>query len=72
MQPAGMILRLALVLHICFYAAARAQSYAIRADVSFLGTAEQHGVVFKDHGIAKPCLRSTSSETSGIEALTKS
>ncbi len=56
MRPAGIILRLTLVLLICFCAAARAQSYAIGADVSFLGNAEQHGVIFKDHGIAKPCL----------------
>jgi arabinogalactan endo-1,4-beta-galactosidase len=34
----------------------RSQSYAIGADVSFLGQAEQHGVVFKDGDQAKPGL----------------
>lgn len=32
------------------------QEYAIGADVSFLGQAEQRGVIFKDDGTAKPAL----------------
>jgi arabinogalactan endo-1,4-beta-galactosidase len=32
------------------------QDYAVGADVSFLGQAEQQGVVFKDSGVARPCL----------------
>lgn len=38
-------------------ATAQAQQYAIGGDVSFLGTAVQHGAVFKDNGVAKPCLQ---------------
>lgn len=34
-----------------------AQAYAIGADVSFLGQAEQHGIVFKDGDQAKPGLQ---------------
>jgi arabinogalactan endo-1,4-beta-galactosidase len=33
-----------------------AQDYAVGADVSFLGQAEQQGVVFKDGGVPKPGL----------------
>lgn len=36
---------------------AACQEYAIGADVSFLGQAEQQGVVFKDDGVAKPGLQ---------------
>lgn len=34
-----------------------AQDYAVGADVSFLGQAEQKGVIFKDHDAAKPGLQ---------------
>jgi len=37
--------------------AIRASEYAIGADVSFLQQAEEHGVIFKDNGEAKPGLR---------------
>jgi arabinogalactan endo-1,4-beta-galactosidase len=33
-----------------------AEDYAVGADVSFLADAEARGVVFKDHGVAKPGL----------------
>ena len=36
---------------------ARAQTYAIGADVSFLSSAEQHGTIFRDGGVTKPCLQ---------------
>src|SRR3954462_2862011 len=36
---------------------AMAEEYAVGADVSFLGDAEQKGVVFKDGGEAKPGLK---------------
>lgn len=36
---------------------ARAQAYAVGADVSFLGSAEEHGPIFKDGGVTKPGLQ---------------
>lgn len=56
MRLASILLRLAPSLLLALCAAAQAQSYAIGADLSFLGSSEQHGMVFKDEGVTKPCL----------------
>src|ERR1035441_6266643 len=48
------LLPLVLAVQLLFGGTAKAAEYAIGADLSFLKQAEAQGVVFKDHGQAKP------------------
>ena len=41
---------------IAMAAVGRCQEYAVGADVSFLGAAEKHGIVFRDNGVPRPGL----------------
>jgi len=57
-NPGGKICAIAVCVMVwpCRGAVVSADDYAIGADVSFLAQAEDHGIVFKDEGVAKPGL----------------
>jgi arabinogalactan endo-1,4-beta-galactosidase len=52
----GWALALAAIFAVGFGADLQAQQFAVGADVSFLASAEQQGIVFKENGVPKPVL----------------